>query len=65
MMSPPKSDVWKYFEVPAKGERVATCKTCLKDLKTSGNTTNLVAHLKQKHPALFSQLKLVPARELR
>lgn len=43
-MAPPKSDIWRQFTKTSKTE--AKCKYCLKILKTSGNTSNLKAHLK-------------------
>uniref|UniRef100_A0A1B6BWX9 BED-type domain-containing protein n=1 Tax=Clastoptera arizonana TaxID=38151 RepID=A0A1B6BWX9_9HEMI len=43
-MTPPKSDVWRYFTRTSKQE--AKCNFCSKLLKTSGNTSNLKSHLK-------------------
>lgn len=45
------SEVWKYFEKIKEGK--ASCNLCNKHYKTSGNTTNLVAHLKAKHEAAY------------
>lgn len=50
-MVPPKSKIWKYFTKQNKTN--VQCNTCLKILKSSGNTSNLVAHLRQKHLKLF------------
>lgn len=42
-----KSRVWLYFR--KNSEKSATCKICNKELKTSGNTTNLKTHLDRIH----------------
>ena len=41
------SSVWKYFRKLNTG--AAICKFCSKNLKTSGNTSNLQGHLKSRH----------------
>ncbi|CAH1714707.1 unnamed protein product [Aphis gossypii] len=46
-MSKPKSEVWKYFDKKMNGN--AMCKVCGKILRTSGNTSNLMGHLKKMH----------------
>ncbi|KAL4122187.1 hypothetical protein QTP88_014561 [Uroleucon formosanum] len=46
-MSKYKSEVWKYFEKKTNGN--AMCKVCGKLLRTSGNTSNLMGHLKKLH----------------
>ncbi|XP_050305899.1 zinc finger BED domain-containing protein 4-like [Anthonomus grandis grandis] len=47
-MSPPKSILWKYFE--KKSSTHVVCKICMKEVKTSGNTSNMAKHLKiHKH----------------
>ncbi|KAL3274747.1 hypothetical protein HHI36_019534 [Cryptolaemus montrouzieri] len=43
-MSPPKIKIWIYFKKIDKN--TASCKSCSKSLKTSGNTTNMKKHLK-------------------
>lgn len=43
-----RSIVWKYFE-PLDESR-AKCKVCQSTVKTAKNTTNLFAHLRNKHP---------------
>ncbi|XP_045462939.1 E3 SUMO-protein ligase ZBED1-like [Harmonia axyridis] len=43
-MPPPKSDVWTYFK--KINSSTAICKQCSRSLKTSGNTSNLMKHLK-------------------
>lgn len=39
------SVVWKYYEKIDK--QTSRCKLCFKNIKSSGNTTNLNKHLKQ------------------
>lgn len=46
-MSKFKSDIWKYF---VKTENGAQCPLCNKDVRVSGNTTNLHSHLSHNHP---------------
>lgn len=46
-MAPPLSKVWKDFK--KKDSKTAVCKFCLRDVKYSGNTTNLIKHLKTNH----------------
>lgn len=55
-MAPPKSSIWTYFI--KRNNMTATCKNCLKVLKTSGNTSNLRSHLKQKHSHLLNMLSV-------
>lgn len=50
----PRSTIWKYFTRLSK--ETSQCKMCLKNLKTSGNTTNLGNHLKQKHSDIYKSL---------
>lgn len=55
-----KSIVWNYFK---KEDNVsARCKLCTKILKHSGNTTNLMQHLKRMH-ALYLQSDTTPQRQ--
>lgn len=42
-----KSKIWNYFN--KIGEKEAVCKICNKNLKTSGNTSNLRGHLEKVH----------------
>jgi len=49
-MPPPKSIIWQYFSKQDGN-------TCSKILKSSGNTTNLVAHLRQKHPKIYEHFE--------
>lgn len=50
---PPKSDVWKHFSKTAHNS--ASCNVCKKNIKSSGNTTNLIGHIKAKHKAIYSK----------
>lgn len=43
-----KSAIWNYFK-RCDNNKEATCKLCNKNLKTSGNTTNLRGHIEKKH----------------
>lgn len=43
-----KSIVWKYF-TKTGGHKFSQCNLCDKIIKTSGNTTNLKCHLRNKH----------------
>lgn len=42
-----RSKLWTYFK---KEDGDAVCTTCNKRVKTSGNTSNLASHIKNKHP---------------
>jgi len=60
-----KSEVWSYFGFlkNAEGQLVEdsypVCRTCRKKVAAKGsNTTNLLAHLRDHHPQLYSQCKL-------
>jgi len=47
-----RSAVWTYFEV---NEETTMCSLCKEAVQTSGNTSNLLKHLKSKH---FEEFKL-------
>ncbi|KAL1493821.1 hypothetical protein ABEB36_009507 [Hypothenemus hampei] len=47
-MAPTKSKINKHFIINKKTQE-AICMLCQQKLKTSGNTTNLWAHLHRKH----------------
>lgn len=49
-MAPPVSKLWKDFT--KKDSKTAVCKLCLREIKYSGNTTNLSKHLKTNHKNL-------------
>lgn len=54
------SVVWNFFK--KINNQNVSCNLCGKTYKTSGNTTNLAAHLKNKHHHAFLQLKNTNAR---
>lgn len=54
------SVVWNFFKKIDRQN--VSCNVCGKIYKTSGNTTNLSAHLKNKHHHAFLQLKNKKAR---
>ncbi|XP_017480716.1 PREDICTED: zinc finger BED domain-containing protein 1-like [Rhagoletis zephyria] len=45
------SEVWKYF-THSNGKKIAKCRSCGKEYRTSGNTSNMFDHLKRAHPNL-------------
>lgn len=49
----PKSEVWKFFK--KRDKKLAQCTLCPKILKTSGNTSNLLGHIKSRHKEVFSK----------
>jgi hypothetical protein len=49
-----ESNIWKHFQKVTPN--TAKCNMCSKILKTSGNTTNLKTHLKQKHYSILQHL---------
>lgn len=50
-----KSKVWKYYE--KIDDKTATCKLCQKTIRTAGNTTNLMGHIKNVHKAIALDFK--------
>ena len=48
-----KSWIWKYFGLKnTKDEKnIAVCKLCLAEVKYSGGTSNLQAHINRRHPS--------------
>ncbi|KAF2886188.1 hypothetical protein ILUMI_19985 [Ignelater luminosus] len=50
-----KSAIWNYFK-RGDNDKEATCKFCNKNLKTSGNTTNLRGHIEKKHSDVVQEL---------
>lgn len=48
---PPKSDIWKHFCKITNN--LASCNLCKKNFKTSGNTSNLIGHIKAKHRDIY------------
>ncbi|RVE41526.1 hypothetical protein evm_013828 [Chilo suppressalis] len=49
------SAAWKYFERKTKDS--AQCKLCFKTLKSSGNTSNMMKHLRSCHQNVCLNLK--------
>lgn len=52
MPKPKSSKIWKYFSV--NGESDPKCVICGKSIKSTGNTTNLMKHLKANHFSVFN-----------
>ena len=59
------SAVWEYFEEPVvvvegdqRGKQVKkiSCKLCNQQLADGGGTTNLMSHLRTKHPEQYKRL---------
>lgn len=60
-----KSEVWEFFgyRKDATGrlveDRHPICKTCGRRIAAKGgNTTNLMSHLRDRHPELFRRMKV-------
>ncbi|KAF6208154.1 hypothetical protein GE061_016605 [Apolygus lucorum] len=49
------SKIWVHFK--KKGDCSAECRHCFKSVKSSGNTTNLILHIKRNHPSLLEKQK--------
>ena len=55
------SAVWTYFTVSREDTRIAVCNTCKVEVMRGGgrvksfNTTNLMSHLKNRHPEVHKQ----------
>lgn len=55
------SAVWRYFKLDSEGSATATCNVCKLGISRGGkdraafNTTNMIRHLKNKHPAQYSE----------
>ena len=61
-----KSAVWDYFGYPKDAEGVIQdngspfCKMCRKQIAAKGsNTSNLLQHLQDHHPALHAEIKVL------
>ena len=63
---PKESAVWIYFEKMDQvgaGYRVASCKDYGKAVKIlKGNTTNLMSHLRTKHPKVHEEMRQKPMK---
>lgn len=46
-----RATIWNYFI--KKDNSTSTCRLCLSQVKTCGNTTNLRNHLKRKHSECY------------
>lgn len=57
-----KSLVWEFFTKTDKGVKCVQCKNIV---ATKGNTSNLYAHLKRRHPIQHSELQKRKLVELR
>lgn len=51
-----KSIVWNYFEKDVGPKKMAKCRLCSTEYRTSGNTSNLKDHLKRKHPSSYASI---------
>ena len=55
------SAVWRYFKVDDKNVAIANCEICKLGISRGGkdkaafNTTNLIRHLKNKHPSQYTE----------
>ena len=56
-----KAKVWKHFRFLKDGNDVdntrVACRLCFVILKYSGNTTDLIDHMRRKHPANLKQME--------
>lgn len=50
-----KSDVWRFFDKTEENKNSAKCRLCQKFIKSCGNTTNLIGHLKNIHKAAYQE----------
>lgn len=55
-MAPIRSGVWKHFS--KENATNVKCRLCCKFIKTSKNTSNMMQHLKLKHPKEAEVLKV-------
>ncbi|KAF2899429.1 hypothetical protein ILUMI_06747 [Ignelater luminosus] len=51
-----KSCVWKFYDKIEGASNSAKCNLCQKSIKSCGNTTNLIGHIKNVHKAAFREL---------
>lgn len=56
---PPKSNLWQYF-TRCQDKKFAICRLCSKQIKTSGNTTNLKCHLQVMHKHILEKSRGLP-----
>lgn len=50
-----KSSVWQFFD--KIDEKKSKCKLCQKDIKSAGNTTNLIGHIRNIHKAAYVEIQ--------
>ncbi|XP_015795478.1 zinc finger BED domain-containing protein 4-like isoform X1 [Tetranychus urticae] len=55
------SEAWKYFTKLTF--ETAICKECSASIKSCGNTTNLMAHLRSKHPMVIKVNEDIPSKQ--
>lgn len=48
--------MWKFYNKIAGHSNSGKCSLCQKIIKSSGNTTNLIGHIKNIHKAAFREL---------
>ena len=60
-----KSSIWRYFGLREDGGKAVddgikvVCRLCYRSVMAkSGNTSNLMAHIRNNHKAIYSQLKM-------
>ncbi|KAF2892451.1 hypothetical protein ILUMI_13722, partial [Ignelater luminosus] len=51
-----KSCVWKFYDKIEGASNSAKCKLCQKSIKSCGNTTNLIGHIKNVYKVAFREL---------
>jgi hypothetical protein len=59
-ISPRFSQVWEYFT--ESGSKRAKCHKCQEIIKTSGNTTNMISHLRSHGVYLFKKQQADPSQ---
>ncbi len=57
-----RSIIWSYF-TPVNNDE-ASCDICQKTIRHCGNTTNMIKHLKVKHPKEHDEVQLRRAEEV-
>ena len=69
MSSLGRSKVWRYYKIDSKNLTRAVCKLCSRSLGRGGSnsrnrgTSNLLHHLKARHPAKFEKIKALEQQE--
>ena len=52
-----RSEVWAYYEEHTEIPSKVVCQICSEKLNHSGNTSNMLKHLKTKHPNEFADVE--------